>query len=157
MPGASVVAVHDLSSYSIIFHRLIGCSCQDRSTRYDEPSTVRSTSVLKMGLETAMEEQTHEYVGTLYVLPESRCFELHTVVQGAAVTITGSVAQLVSSQLSRYAPGAIGTIDPRELSAHPRRVDIATLEIHERHRAPRKQHLLTRVHDVEEGAMASPA
>lgn len=103
-----------------------------------------------------MEEQTHEYVGTLYVLPESRCFELHTTLHGDAVTITGSVAQLVSSQLSRYAPGASGTIDPCLLSARPRRVQIATLDIHERHRAPRKQHLLTRVDEVEEQARPVP-
>jgi len=99
-----------------------------------------------------MEEQTHEYVGTLYVLPKSRCFELHTTAHGEAVTITGSVGQLVSSQLSQYAPGAIGTVDPCLVSARPRRVEIATRDIHERHHAARKEHLLTRVYDVEEQA-----
>ena len=103
-----------------------------------------------------MEEHTHEYVGTVYILPESRCFELHTVVDGAPAIITGSVAQLVSSQLSQYEPGAIGTIDPCLVAARPRRVEVATLDIHERHRAPRKQHLLTRVYDVEEQGRPVP-
>ena len=103
-----------------------------------------------------MEEQTHEYVGTVYILPESRCFELHTTAHGAAVTITGTVAQLVSSQLNQYEPGAIGMIDPCLVAARPRRVEVVTREIHERHRAPRKQHLLTRVYDVEEQARPVP-
>lgn len=103
-----------------------------------------------------MEEHTQEYVGTLYVLPEARCFELHTTLHGAPTVISGTVAQLVSSQLKQYAPDAIGTIDPSLLAARPRRVEIATLDIHERHRAPRKQHLLTRVHEVEETARPVP-
>lgn len=59
-----------------------------------------------------MDEHCNEYVGTVYVLPETRCFELHTTVHGAPATITGTVSQLLASQFSQYMPGAIGTADP---------------------------------------------
>lgn len=103
-----------------------------------------------------MDEHCTEYTGTVYVLPETRCFELHTTVHGAPATITGTISQLLASQLSGYAPGAIGTVDPRQVALSPRRVEVLTRELHERHRAPRKVHLLTRVHDVEEQAQSVP-
>lgn len=103
-----------------------------------------------------MDEQRNEYTGTVYVLPETRCFELHTTIHGAPATITGTVSQLLASQLSGYAPGAIGTVDPRQVALSPRRVEVMTRELHERHRAPRKVHLLTRVHDLEEQVQSAP-
>jgi hypothetical protein len=103
-----------------------------------------------------MDEHCNEYVGTVYVLPETRCFELHTTVHGAPATITGTVSQLLASQFSQYVPGAIGTVDPQQVALRPRRVEVLTRELHERHRAPRKVHLLTRVHDVEEQARPVP-
>jgi len=53
-------------------------------------------------------------------------------------------------------PGAIGTVDPQQVAVRPRRVEVLTRELRERHRAPRKVHLLTRVHDVEEQARPVP-
>lgn len=103
-----------------------------------------------------MDEHSNEYVGTVYVLPESRCFELHTTVHGAPATICGTVSQLLASQLSQYEPGAIGTVDPQQVAVRPRRVEVLTRELHERHRAPRKVHLLTRVYEAEEQGRPVP-
>lgn len=103
-----------------------------------------------------MDEQCNEYTGTVYVLPETRCFELHTTVHGAPAILSGTVSQLLAAQFSQYAPGAIGTVDPRQIALIPRRVEVITRELHERHRAPRKVHLLTRVHDVEELGRQAP-
>lgn len=99
-----------------------------------------------------MEEHSTEYIGTVYVLPETRSFELHTTIHGAPATLTGTVSQLLASQFSAYAPGAVGTIDPCQVASRPRRVEVLTRELHERHRAPRTVHVLTRVHEVEETA-----
>lgn len=103
-----------------------------------------------------MDEHSNEYVGTVYVLPETRNFELHTTVGGAPATICGTVSQLLASQFSQYAPGASGSLDPQQVAVRPRRVEVLTRELHERHRAPRKVHLLTRVYDVEEQGRPVP-
>ena len=55
-----------------------------------------------------------------------------------------------------FVDGHGAPIDVRQLALQPRRVEVLTRELHERHRAPRKVHLLTRVHDVEEQARPVP-
>ena len=92
-----------------------------------------------------MDEHSNEYIGTLYVLPESRQFEFKTTHRGAPVTLTGMVSQQAAAQFS----GGPGSIDPRELATKPRRVEILTREIHERHRAPHKVRFLMRVLDTD--------
>lgn len=103
-----------------------------------------------------MDEHSNEYIGTVYVLPETRCFELHTTIHGAPATLTGTISPLLAGQLARHEPGAIDTVDPVQVALRPRRVEVLTREIHERHRAPRRVHLLTRIHDVEEQARPVP-
>ncbi|QNB01080.1 hypothetical protein [Massilia sp. Se16.2.3] len=93
-----------------------------------------------------MEEHATEYVGTLFVLPESRCFELNTTVHGAPVTLTGTVVQQLAARFAGNA-AAGEQVDVRRLALEPRRVEVLTREIHERHRAPRKVHFLMRVLD----------
>lgn len=93
-----------------------------------------------------MEEHGNEFVGTLFVLPASRAFELNTTLHGMPVTLTGTVAQHLAAQFSGN-DTAGEHIDPRQLSLQPRRVEILTRDIHERHRAPRKMHFLVRVID----------
>lgn len=95
-----------------------------------------------------MEEHATEYFGTVFVLPETRCFELTTNVHGAPVTLTGTVAQQLAARFAGNA-AAGEHIDVRRLAMEPRRVEVLTREIHERHRAPRKVHFLTRVLDGE--------
>ena len=93
-----------------------------------------------------MEEHGKEYVGTVFVLPESRAFELKTTMNGVPVTLHGTVAQHLAEQLTGHAP-ADETIDVRQLAMQPRRVEVLTRDIHERHRAPRRVHFLMRVLD----------
>ena len=93
-----------------------------------------------------MVEHGTEYVGTLFVLPATRAFELNTTLHGVPVTLTGTVAQHLAAQFA----GTDSTgehIDARQLALQPRRVEILTRETHERHRAPRKVHFLMRVID----------
>ena len=93
-----------------------------------------------------MEEHGNEFVGTVFVLPESRSFELKTTLHGVPVTLTGTVSQQLAAQFAgNLAAGA--PIDVRQLALQPRRVEVLTREIHERHRAPRKMHFLMRVID----------
>jgi hypothetical protein len=93
-----------------------------------------------------MEEHGTEYVGTLFVLPATRAFELNTTLHGVPVTLTGTVAQHLAAQFAGN-DAAGEHIDARQLALHPRRVEILTRETHERHRAPRKVHFLMRVID----------
>jgi len=103
-----------------------------------------------------MDEHSNEYTGTLYVLPQSHVFELHTSVHGEATTITGSLSQQLAQQFAVAVPGGGGMTDPCQMALRPRRVEVVTRELHERHRAPRKMHFLTRVFDVEEQGRPVP-
>jgi hypothetical protein len=93
-----------------------------------------------------MYEHGNEYVGTVYVLPETRCFEIRTTVHGESSVVTGTISQQLAA---RFAEGAPDPIDPRQVASQPRRVEVMTREIHERHRAPRKVYCLTRLFDFE--------
>jgi len=109
----------------------------------------RRLAMMKMqrsSMEITMEEHGNEFVGTVFVLPESRSFELKTTLHGTPVTLTGTVSQQLAAQFAgNLAAGA--PIDVRQLALQPRRVEVLTREIHERHRAPRKMHFLMRVID----------
>ncbi len=100
-----------------------------------------------------MEEHGTEYVGTLFVLPATRAFELNTTLHGVPVTLTGTVAQHLAAQFAGN-DAAGEHIDARQLALHPRRVEILTRETHERHRAPRKVHFLMRV--IDGGVQTAP-
>ncbi len=100
------------------------------------------------------EEHGNEFVGTLFVLPESRHFELKTSMHGAPVTLTGTISQQLAAQFHGHDDSP--HIDPRELALHPRRVEIMTREIHERHRASRKVNFLVRLLDGGEGKADQP-
>ena len=103
-----------------------------------------------------MDEYSNEYIGTVYVLPQSHAFELHTTLPGIATDSTGTVAQPLAQQRADAIPGGGGVADPCQLALRPRRVEVVTRELHERHRAPRKMHFLTRVHEVEEQGRPVP-
>lgn len=100
-----------------------------------------------------MDDHSHEYVGTVYVLPQSRTFELSTTIHGIPATITGTVCQQLAERLHDPSPDGL---DPSLVATRPRRVEVLTRELHERHRAPRKQHFLMRVHEIEEQARPVP-
>lgn len=100
-----------------------------------------------------MYEHGNEYVGTVFVLPETRCFELRATVHGEPTVVHGTISQQLAA---RFGEGA-DAIDPRQVPLQPRRVEVMTREIHERHRAPRKVFCLTRLFDFDTQAASSPA
>ena len=101
-----------------------------------------------------MYEHGNQYVGTVFVLPETRCFELRTTIHGAPGVVHGTISQQLAA---RFAEGAPDAIDPRQVATQPRRVEVMTREIHERHRAPRKVYCLTRLFDFETRAQDQTA
>ncbi|MCD2515484.1 hypothetical protein LQ564_04070 [Massilia sp. G4R7] len=50
-----------------------------------------------------MYEYGNEYIGTVFVLPETRCFELKTTVHGAPAVVHGTISQQLAT---RFAEGA---------------------------------------------------
>lgn len=101
-----------------------------------------------------MYEHGNEYVGTVFVLPESRAFELRTTVHGEPSVVHGTISQQLAA---RFSEGTAEFIDPRQVPLQPRRVEVMTREIHERHRAPRKVFCLTRLFDFENQSAGRPA
>lgn len=101
-----------------------------------------------------MYEHGNEYIGTVFVLPETRAFELRTTVQGEPLSVHGTISQQLAA---RFTEGTPDFIDPRQVALQPRRVEVMTREIHERHRAPRKVFCLTRLFDFETRPAATPA
>jgi len=101
-----------------------------------------------------MYEHGNEYIGTVFVLPETRCFELRTTIRGEPQLFHGTISQQLAA---RFAEGALDHIDPRQVGLQPRRVEVMTREIHERHRAPRKVYCLTRLYDFETQSQGNPA
>ena len=93
-----------------------------------------------------MYEHGNEYVGTVFVLPETRCFELKTTVHGQPHLVHGTISLQLAA---RFLEGAPDYIDSRQLALQPRRVEVMTREIHERHRAPRKVYCLSRLFDFD--------
>jgi hypothetical protein len=102
-----------------------------------------------------MEEQSKEFFGTVFVLPESRRFELATTIRGAHVTLSGTISQHLAEQFAGH-PEAGRPIDPGQVSIRPRRVEILTRDIHERNRATRKVHFLMRLVDEDEQGADKP-
>jgi len=98
-----------------------------------------------------MYEHGNEYIGTVFVLPETRCFELKTTIHGVSSVVHGTISQQLAA---RFAEGGVDAIDPSQVATQPRRVEVMTREIHERHRAPRKVFCLTRLFDFETQAQA---
>lgn len=100
-----------------------------------------------------MYEHGNEYVGTVFVLPKTRAFELRTMVHGEPLIVHGTISQQLAA---RFGEGP-DAIDPRQVALQPRRVEVMTREIHERHRAPRKVFCLSRLFDFETRTASAPA
>ena len=75
-------------------------------------------------------------------------------LHGGPVVLHGTISQQLAA---RFADGALDAIDPRQLALQPRRVEVMTREIHERHRAPRKVYCLSRLFDYEPHTQGSAA
>jgi hypothetical protein len=95
--------------------------------------------------EIEIDEHGDEFVGTIFLLPESLRFELNTRMDGDPVTLTGPVSPQAAAQISGQHELGIHPIDVRQVSQRPWRVEIQTREIRERNRPPRKVYALLRM------------
>lgn len=95
--------------------------------------------------EIEIEESGDEFIGTIFLLPESRRFELLTQVDGATVTITGTVSNEASAQLAGQQELGMPPIDARQISQRPWKVVVQTKVIKERNRPPRRVYSLLRL------------
>ncbi|HEX8613913.1 MAG TPA: hypothetical protein VF800_21765 [Telluria sp.] len=106
----------------------------------DASLDARAVALARQRLQnTEIEETSADYVGTLYLLPESRQFELQTMVEGSPVTLSGTVADEAAAQFARF------SIDARSVSQHRLTVVINTKVVKERSKPPRRLDCLVRV------------
>lgn len=90
-------------------------------------------------------EHGDEYTGTLFLLPESKRFDLLATVNGEQAVLKGSVAPTVFKQLAGQQELGEEPIDVRKIPLSPWKVEIKTREIRERNRAPRYVYTLSRL------------
>lgn len=92
-----------------------------------------------------IDERGDELVGTIYLLPASRRFELATQLDGELITLTGTVSPQAAAQIVGQGELNEDAIDVRQISQRPWRVEVQTREIRERNRSPRKVYALLRL------------
>jgi hypothetical protein len=93
-----------------------------------------------------IEDQTTTYIGTLFLLPDSRRFDFYIPNNdGSRLIMKGTVSQAVIRQLEGQPEIGQPPIDARSIPQGPWRVEIRTREIRERSRTPRKVHTLMRL------------
>lgn len=92
-----------------------------------------------------IDERGEVLVGTVYVLPGPRKFELETVIDGEVTSISGSLGPDAVSQLSGRQELDVPPIDKRNLSRCTWRVEVQVRTIRERNRAPRRVYKLLRL------------
>ncbi|MCA8336088.1 hypothetical protein [Burkholderia multivorans] len=90
-------------------------------------------------------EQAVSYDGTLFLLPESRRFELHTDAAEGKVVLRGGVDPEVLRQLAGQAELGTAPIDARDIPRSVWRVLLRTRIIRERGREPRTVYRLARL------------
>jgi hypothetical protein len=95
--------------------------------------------------EIEIDEQGESLIGTLYLLPASRKFELVTNINGVATTLAGTVSHEAAAQLAGQQELGVAPIDARQISQRPWKMEIQTREIRERNRAPRRVYSLLRL------------
>lgn len=95
--------------------------------------------------EIGIEETLDEFVGTVFLLPESRRFELQTWAAGSVVTLTGTVSHEATAQFSGQQDLGAPAIDARKISQRPWRVIVKTKVIVERNRPPKRMFSLVRL------------
>ncbi|MEM5405888.1 hypothetical protein [Paraburkholderia unamae] len=92
-----------------------------------------------------IEERDAEMIGTLYLLPESKRFEFHTMRGGERHVLRGAVSPYVIRQIEGRVEDDQPAIDARTIAQTPWRVAIKTRELRERNRPPRNVHALQRL------------
>ncbi|OAI58957.1 hypothetical protein RSP795_22285 [Ralstonia solanacearum] len=89
--------------------------------------------------------------GTLFVLPESKRFDLITMVEGQQVILKGTLSASVFRQIHGQGNNEQQPVDPRAITRTPWVVEIRTRELSERNRASRQVHSLQRLVRPEPG------
>ncbi|WP_157636882.1 hypothetical protein [Burkholderia ubonensis] len=92
-----------------------------------------------------IEESGEEFEGDLFLLPDSRRFDMHTTIDGHAAAVSGSVTRDVMRQLEGQPELGALPIDPRDIPREPWRVILKVRKIRERGRAPRVAYSLARL------------
>ncbi|MFZ6686863.1 hypothetical protein ACO0K0_03840 [Undibacterium sp. SXout11W] len=100
--------------------------------------------------ELEIDEHGDEFVGTLFLLPQSRRFDFFTQINGEKTVLKGSVGPEVLKQLSGEQDFSEPAVDVRTITTHTWRVEIKTREIRERNRVPRKVYTLSRLKTPED-------
>lgn len=95
--------------------------------------------------EIEIEEQGDEVIGTLFLLPAWRKFELATRINDEQVILFGTVSHEAAAQLAGQQDIGVEPIDVRQISQRPWRLEIQTREIRERNRTPRRVYSLLRL------------
>ncbi|WP_275719440.1 hypothetical protein [Ralstonia solanacearum] len=96
-------------------------------------------------------ERDVEMTGTLFVLPESKRFDLITMVEGQQVILKGTLSASVFRQIHGQGNDEQQPVDPRAITQTPWVVEIRTRELSERNRASRQVHSLQRLVRPEPG------
>ncbi|MGF6904562.1 hypothetical protein [Paraburkholderia sp. GAS348] len=96
-------------------------------------------------------ERDVEMTGTLFVLPESKRFDLITMVEGQQAILKGTLSASVFRQIHGQGNDEQQPVDPRAITRTPWVVEIKTRELRERNRAPRQVHTLQRLVRPEPG------
>lgn len=95
--------------------------------------------------EIEIDEHGDEFQGTIFLMPESRRFEMATVVNGVSTTLVGGVSPEAAAQLAGQQELGVPPIDARQIPQNPWRAEIQTRQIRERNRAPRYVYTLLRL------------
>ncbi|MGQ7939536.1 hypothetical protein [Paraburkholderia sp. D1E] len=92
-----------------------------------------------------IDERGQEFEGTLFLLPDSKRFELHTMVEGQHVTLSGPVSRDVLRQLAGEPELDAAPIDPRDIPRVKWKVMVKVRQIRERGRATRTAYTLVKL------------
>lgn len=95
--------------------------------------------------EIEIDEHGDELIGTIFLLPESRRFEMKTVIDDVATTLVGTVSHEAAAQLAGQQEFGAAPIDPTRVSQRPWKVEVQTREIRERNRPPKRVYSLLRL------------
>ncbi|MFM0315986.1 hypothetical protein PQR36_13940 [Paraburkholderia nemoris] len=92
-----------------------------------------------------IEERGAEFTGTLFLLPDSRRFDMYTTEDGQPAILRGTVSRTAMGQLAGQGDLDQPAIDPRDIPRGTWRVEVRVREIRERNRVPRKVYTLSRL------------
>lgn len=90
-------------------------------------------------------ERDTKMTGSLFVLPESKRFDLLTTIDNQEVTIKGTVSPSVVRQMHGQGTDDQPPVDPRSITQTPWDVEVKTRELRERSRPTRRVYTLQKL------------